>query len=552
MRIGLTVVCVLMPWNAATCLAEEPPSHVRKLEPIGVAFRAALREASAIALKQDEEQHYWTDLALLRIGSLQMRVAVDGALWSICGSGSLDGRDMALRDLAEEVARSGDRERALEILRLQNRQRNSSEDYVDLWWIEHLIASNDLARACKALERLKSKPPYSYGLLKLAVAYAKAGAMTRATEQFNLALDAAANLKEDRDRAWAFCEIADAQLSIGEIDAAKETIRRLVERGELKDPLVKVWALADAAVLAAKANDTPTAQRLFRWALDAQVAVDRLNRLYALSKIAVAQASVGYLHDAQNTAWMIKHNVNDFSQNSPREEALCAIAAAQERDNDREGAVRTALSIEYFLQYRDDALRKIVEHQIAKKELETALAIAEKTDNPSRKAVAILKVATAYAKSGDRKRAAAVAARIELTGRTTSTRFDYRLPCTWVERYDAGFAVSNGLQRMWLQRAAEVAEAAMALSLALGEQPEQLYAILFNESRSEEVTRALARAHAFSGPNDALGWARQIGSNGKAKPKGTVWSAQLQIFAIIGVGEGILDRSPEGIGQPVQ
>ncbi len=251
---------------------------------------------------------------------------------------------------------------------------------------------------------------------------------------------------------------------------------------------------------------------------------------------------------------MIKRSEKDFTRDDDLEEALYAIAVAQVKANDVDGAVRTALSVEHFVQYRDDALHKVVDHQIAKRDLKTALATAEKVHTPSRKAAAILKVAAAHARSGDRKTAANVAARIELTQRdgdahpgVKNRRFDYRLPRSWGVCYDAGLAFTFGSYRMSVKRAEEVAAAAMGLSLALGQKPDQSYAILFNGINTVELTRALARTHAVSGDaSDALAWAQQIGSSGKVnsyEDHDARCAVRRRIYALIGVAEGILNRS---------
>jgi hypothetical protein len=102
---------------------------------------------------------------------------------------------------------------------------------------------------------------------------------------------------------------------------------------------------------------------------------------------------------------------------------------------------------------------------------------------------------------------------------------------------------------MSIERAAEVAASAMALAQALGQQPAESYAILFSDINAEEVTQALARAHAASGDvNEALIWAKRIGSSDKIKARDdheTRWAVERRIHALIGVAEGILDRSSE-------
>src|SRR5205823_14952166 len=114
----------------------------------------------------------------------------------------------------EEVAHHGKRERAFDILRLLGSdhgwQQDDIEDGVQWRWIEHLIASGDLGRARNAIEQLKSNRYRPNALRQLAVTYAKSGDAARAAEQFTLALDAAADLKDEFDRAQALLETAAA------------------------------------------------------------------------------------------------------------------------------------------------------------------------------------------------------------------------------------------------------------------------------------------------------------------------------------------------------
>src|SRR5262249_61145480 len=119
MRIGLAVACVFLLCDVASSAADEPERTDSKVKLGGPAVDAVLREACELALKQDEEQRFWTERVLLHIGELQILAAdFEGALKSIRGSQYPYGRAAGLVDLAEAVARHGGRERGFEILRL--------------------------------------------------------------------------------------------------------------------------------------------------------------------------------------------------------------------------------------------------------------------------------------------------------------------------------------------------------------------------------------------------------------------------------------------------
>jgi hypothetical protein len=560
MGVEQAVGFALLSWNAALCLAGQTPLAGGKAQSVDPAVQSLLREASEIALKQDEAQAYWCDQVLLQIGEIQVRAGdFDGALRSIRSSRYPYGRSTGLLRLAEGLARDGKRDRAFEIARALESDSGWpirwAGDSVQLRWIEYLIASGGLERGEKGIDQLKSKSSHAEARRQLAVAYAKSEEAVRANAQFALALEAASGVKDDVRRARAMSEIADAQQSVGKADAVKATIRRLADTERFSDPWATFTVLKASAVLAAKAGNEKTARQLFLQAIEARTAVHRDNKLDAIRQTAQAQASVGYVEDALKTAWMIEHSDKYFGQDADREQALYSIATAQLKANDVEGAVRTALTIEHFLQYRDDSLRAVVEHLIAKKDLKAALRTCQQFVNPSRKACAILLVATVHAKNGEPKLAREVAARIELASRDAylpigrEDRFDYRNPRTWGVNYDASnvFTISSHLRS--LERTAEVAAAAMTFAQAIGQVPDQSYSALFNDVNTNQVTQALARSHAASGDaKEAIAWAKQIGSSAKIGSEGNsdvARAVEQRIHALMGVAEGILDRADQ-------
>jgi hypothetical protein len=448
MRTGFTVVCLLLTSGVFACQAGELPQFSRKSKPANSLAVAILREASEIALAQDSDQYVLTRTTLLYIGEAQTRAGdFDGALRSFRPIRYDLGLSRGLEQLGEALARDGQRERAFSVIWLLGRDRYF-EDYIDLRWIDRLIASGDFPRAGKAIEKLEYAEYRLQASRKLAVAYAKSGDADRAEEQFSRALLAAADLRREADRAAAMTEIANAQKSVGQILGARA------------------------------ANDVDNAKRPFR----------------------------------------------------------SASATLQPLDeSDKVGAL------------------------IAKGDLQAALTTAESIRNPSAKATAILQVATAHVHAGDRRAATKVAGRIELgpsfvvvLGETSDERFDYRRPRTWGVLYDESPAFTMAASFIWRERAAKLAAAAMEFSQVIGLQPAQPNSILFNQNE-ENVTQALARAHAFWGDaNDALSWAKQTGSSAtvkKADEFGRNWAVQRRIHALLGVAEGILDRLEDTHGR---
>jgi tetratricopeptide (TPR) repeat protein len=542
MHIDIIIGSVLFLTGAVPFLVGEPLQSPLRVERTIPRVRRILREASEIALRQGEQGGHWTENALLTIGKVQIRAGdFDGALQSIRGSAEGYRRDEELLHLAQALARHGNRQQGLAVLWLlspgDNWQQVFARDAVQLKWAEYLIACGDLGGAAKAVEEVESQGNRSAGLRYLGAAYSKSGDAIHAAEYFTRAIDAAILCRTEYDRARSLWGTAESQLRVGAADEAKATLRRMVETIEYKDPSAKVSALLESARVYAKAGDKEMARRLFAQAKEARRAVNDLNRYYVLEQIALAQVDVGFIDDAMQVA--------------SSERVLTAIVVAQLKAGEVKRAIRTALSIEFYPESRDEALDKVVDHFITTRNLKSALATTATMSNPSNRAAAMLKVATAQAMFGDRKAAAATAARIQLVSRfdlppiLKQRKFDYRKPHTWGFGYDFGGVFSMGIHMRTNQLASEVAAAAMTLSQALKQKPAQSYAVSFQHT-GKDVTRALARAHAASGhSHDALTWAKQIGRAERVPSSGD-WKAisavEQRLYALIGVAEGILDQ----------
>ncbi len=335
--------------------------------------------------------------------------------------------------ITEALARDGQRDRAFAIVRLTV-SGDWADDKIQLRWIEHLIASRDFDSAAKAIGAFRKQKYHVEALRQLAAAYARHGESARAMEVFNLAIAAAVRLEHDFARVDALRKIGDTQLAAGKRDEAIATARLLADRVEFKESRAKFLALRDSAVLAAKAGEKKMAVRLFERAIDTSREVGETNREWKVELTDLAQASVGYFVDARKTGAR-----NDFVMTR----LLYAIAQKQLESDDVDGAIHTVLSMKHNEMRRTDMLEMIVQYLIDKRDLKRALSIAGEIDGGGPKAAAVLNVATAYARSGDRKTAVAIAARIDLAaiefGRQFEAgrpdHFDYRIPRSWGNLY---------------------------------------------------------------------------------------------------------------------
>jgi tetratricopeptide (TPR) repeat protein len=562
MRACIAAVCTILLCGGMESRAAEPTPSAGKPESARSMVVDLLREACRITLKQGPDQQYWTERVLLDIGRVQIRARdFEGAERSIRGSANEYGRNGEIVELAESLARDGKLEQAREVLRSLGEDHGSGQasldDGVQLKWIEHLIATGALDRAGQAIPQLKTESSRAEGFVKIGSAYAESGDWVRAAANFGAAIDAADKVTDDFHRARAMWQTAGAQFAAGAAEAASVTIRKFAEQTEYKDSWAKVAALREAGALAFKMDDHDAARRLFRRAIDSSNKLDTENKIGALSVIAIAQARAGAFDSALQTAALIKHDDANRRRDGRREEAVYAATVAMLKADDVEGAVRTAFSITYYVGYRDDALQEIADFHIQKRDLAAALSAAEKISVSSTKAIEILKIAAEHAKSGDRRTAAEVASRIELTDRGFLNvggkiqRFDYRSPPTWGVCYEPGFTMASIHSSN--QQAASVAAAAMTLAHELGQKPSQPYEVSF-KGFQEMAVRALARTHSRTGDSsDALAWARRIGSDGEVAAEDdfeTLWQVERRIHALVGVAEGILDRTSDASAVP--
>jgi tetratricopeptide (TPR) repeat protein len=511
-------------------------------------IKSILRDAGRIATLQDEHQRYWVQRVLLWIGGVQQR------------AGDFDGRNAALIDLANGLAAAGQHEKALEVLHelgtTHGWQQDPIDDSVRLHWMTYLISSKDLQRALKANAEIASNESRPEGFTKLAVAYAKLSDTARSDQYFRRAVEATAAIPEEFLRAKCLWEIADAQMELAQPRAAVATIGELVKvSAGFKEPWVKMCALREAAVRTARSNDRQAAARLFGQALDAGSVVNDLNIDNALGLIAVAQGSAGYFDEALATAHRIKHTDVDLTRDAPRDEAIYQIAIAQAKQGDISTAKSTALSIKYYTQYQEDAFFEIAHLQLEKGGRDAALITTNRIEGSSRKAIAVLKIASAAANLGDQRMARTIAGQIQLKHEndpifSDSALFDYKKPETWGIEYESMSASTGASRRFWTKRAAEVAAAAMTLAQTLHEKPDASYANAFATVWEGEIIEAMARAHAAKGDaKEALAWARQIGSAAKIPAGSDNFEKQIaveqRIYALVGVAEGMLDKRGE-------
>lgn len=159
-----------------------------------------------------------------------------------------------------------------------------------------------------------------------AAALALAGNAGDARTNFELAAAAATTVKSGYGRARALRNVASAQAEAGDVDSARKTAM------SIRDILGRIDALVGVASASAKHGDLGAALESFRIA----VAAARSNgtsdhRTRSLTKVALAQAVVGYTASARSTA----RSIDDIQG---RIDALVGVASTLARQGKREDA----------------------------------------------------------------------------------------------------------------------------------------------------------------------------------------------------------------------
>lgn len=557
--VGITLA---VGWICHVLRADDPSPTTGDDGSCSEAVRVVLREAAHIATCQDKTEGYWRDRVLLQIAEAQIRAGdFDGAAQSIDSANYESGAQSAALHLAEELAGAGNCERAFQVLRKIGSDYDSGpgfyDDRVRMRWLEYLLSDRDFRRAGLVVKEFVMPSSRPEGLRKLALAHAHGGDNATARRCLQDAIVACTPIADEFTRAKCLWQIVDAQIALSDAECASSTIDQLVALTDsFTDGSAKVAALREAAIRTAQLGGQEESRRLFQKAIDARASIapptplPAANRTRALLTIAQAQAALGYLDDARETAGQIKRDNSGNAYDSDLEEALFSIAVARATSGDVDGARATISSFRNSIPYETKTLADRVRVQIGRGQLAEALATAQQIPDSSQRAIAFLNIAHEYAEAGDKTTGQAVAGQIHLTReldrvflRHDLGPFDYRTPRTWGIVYEESFTISSGLAAT--QVASEVAAAAMTLSLTLGDKYAESYAIMFKDFDCE-VIRALARAHVVGGDTyEALAWAKNVGSNQKVKSTddvAEVSAVQSRIHALLGVAEGTLDK----------
>ena len=155
------------------------------------------------------------DRVYLQIADLQIKAQdFESASHTIKHCGYSYGANSANVKLAEALARAGHRERAFEVLQELGTDHGWNqlllEDGVQMFWVEHLIATNKFESAQQAISKLIAPRSRPEALSKLALAHAKRGDKTISNRLLMDACQAAARIPDEYDQAIAIDKVAKA------------------------------------------------------------------------------------------------------------------------------------------------------------------------------------------------------------------------------------------------------------------------------------------------------------------------------------------------------
>jgi hypothetical protein len=416
-------------------------------------------------------------------------------------------------------------------------------------------AMGDIEGAIKTIDAVRWHAEQVEAWLSLADAAAKAGRKALANQAMARAGELIVQLEDANSRIEVLCEIGRIQLAMGASAEAKETRRsvemlayQIVDKGERTQALIYLGNLmADLA-------DHKAALKALA---DALLTIDQQSSRgsSALEAIALAQAKAGDLKAAIRTARANAGNqdralrdiakardIEAFSQAARaiavnQDRALHGIAMMQLAKNDLAGAEDTTKMIKAFMQYHCAALIAIAQRYASAGETMRAIKVAEAITNDSRKAQAMLEIATAVALRGDKKAAQKIAEGLTYPRpqleRGDQAPFEFRDFKTWGRCYECDGSFTMASAHAHADTAGDLTAAAMRCRVALAGKA----AITHCEELDGWDVRKVARAQTAAGDaQGALGWLDGL--------KGT-----RKLEALLGVAEGlasIAEQRPNG------
>jgi tetratricopeptide (TPR) repeat protein len=367
-------------------------------------------------------------------------------------------------------------------------------------------------------------------LLAAARAAAKTGRKAATERAIVRSIEIAMRMEDDHHHMPdILCKIGTTQIAVGASAEAKKT-RRLLESltDRLKeDDQARARSLRHLGLLCARLSEHQAAKVHFANALRAiNPRVATAGSAYRW--IAEAQAEFGDIEAALTTARSIG---TPFHRYEDRDAALQSIAMLQLSINNRAGAEHTVKQIPQFFQYHSEALTALVESYARAGEANKAIAMANSIIEDSRKAQAMLQIATILAQRGDKKVARKIAEGLTyprfrdglLRRLGHNQQFNFRDHKTWGELYESTGEFTIASSRGNQATAGDLTAAAMQCRIALDGRGGIAYGKVLEYWDVRKVAKVQAAAGDASG---ALDWLEGL-------------SASQRLEALLGLADGL-------------
>ncbi len=303
-------------------------------------------------------------------------------------------------------------------------------------------------------------------------------------------------------RVRSVLDLAETCVRVGERAQARRLAGELVEGVDsFQDIWVKLMALEGAAEILASLGDSSGASQIFERASKELAELEEYQPL-AKARLASSMARAGLFELALLAAGPL-HGTE--AEEEAAGEALENISIAQAKAGNLKDAMMTASHI-VWSPYRERLLFELVPIYVRQKDFSGALVAAGGIRTLPTKARALLQIAAAEARTGNREGARAIANSVDLVDRhpilwwrKTGPPFSLSSPRTWV-RGCRDWERGTGMHYEYaaIMDAGDVAAAAMELDQALGGRDPLRYAEAF-AGFHPEIVRRIARSQAAVG-----------------------------------------------------
>ena len=472
------------------------------------------------------------------------------------------------RALLEEIAgiqiALGDIPGSLDTVELLNQNHADWRDHDVLPKVAAAqAAEGNLSDALRTAESLEQKWRHRC-FIAIASAQVTAGNNKASLNTLSIALKLARGIENDYERTQILPQIAELQASAGETSAAKATLIEAERATETTNdgPFITAAAWRRIAIARFALHDRRGAQQSMQRAIDNAEKIEgplgRANRAGALRQIALAWANAGEFALSCRVAELIPAP-KDGEMLWTRGEAFYELAQAQIRADDLKGALESAREAVPVNDWKNSLLVQISMLQAEKGDQESARSTANQiTDNNSRRAEAMLRIATVLAKSRNNVAVREIVDSLpKMKTWFIGDAFDLNRPDTWAREYEYRGFSTNAIRHANAKYAGDLAAAAMGFHLATRKDVNADFAKSFHElkfsiirpSKLRKISAAQSEAGDVSG---ALSWIGKLDSIKEVpdyvsgdEDRREFWKqivVQNRIQARLGVADGVLRR----------